>query len=535
MKKLTKLLALLMCGFTLFGTVACGGGVNNDGNFVDNDEFYTINWYMPVSTTQPPQDLGVVQNKVNAYLKEKINANINITAYSFAEYRAELNLKTSNAEEFDLMWTDFESYQQFLEMEALYPLDNLLETYAPAVLEKYPDEFWDQTRYVKDGKIYAAMNNQILPRSFGIEVRDSDYYYEFIRSKAQTILNGATGVDANDVEAVQAYLSENFTLQAKLDLIKDYLVWLRANKAGANESTGGFIWGMELLYVMEGLGFDALGMSMAVPGVVDVKEDGTPTVINQFKTEEFKLLVNTLAQWYKDGFIPSDVQTGNYDMTTVDVGSSRTWTPKYVTTFQKGGKSRTREVMQFGNPYYIQSYINGTQWSISATSANPARTMKFINLLHTDAYLHNLLKLGIEGEHYTVNDNGQAVLNASKSSKYYLENVRWIFGDETLGITLNTQTKDLYERVTNINNNTELSPTIGFAFDRNNNGILTKIQLTSEVVATYISNLGSGAMLAEDEDYYNKFIAALEEKGCNEVIAEKQAQLDAWLAKQAQA
>lgn len=44
--------------------------------------------------------------------------------------------------------------------------------------------------------------------------------------------------------------------------------------------------------------------------------------------------------------------------------------------------------------------------AISTTSEDPARAMMFINLLHTDPYLNNLLNYGIEGKHYLkVNEN----------------------------------------------------------------------------------------------------------------------------------
>lgn len=528
MKGFKKVLALIMSAVTAFSLLAGGCGGNEvDENFKDNDEFYTINWYMPINTTTTPQDMGKVQQKVNEYLKDKLNAAVNIKSYSFTEYSGKLGTKVANAEEFDLLWTDFESYERYLEMDALYPLDELIKEYGKDVYSKFREEFWEQTRY-SDGKLYAVINNQILPRTFGIEVRDSDYYKEYVLSTASTVLNQATGVNADDVYAVQDYIADNFTFAQKLDYLENYMAWLRNNKSGENESCGGITWGMEILYVLESLGFDALGSSMSVPGVVRADADGKPVVINQFETEEFKLLVNKFAEWYSKGYIPKDVQSGNYTSTTTDFSSSRTWTPDYKVKFSAGGKSRTREVFRFGKSYYVESYINGTMWSISRTSANPARTMKFINLMHTDSYLHNLLKLGIEGEHYVVNENGQAEIT-SKSIRYHLEGVRWIFGDETIGITLSTQAKGVYDQVKKINQETPLSSVIGFKFDRTS--VVTDIQLSSGVVTEFISNLGCGEQLYKKSDYYDEFIKKLKDNGADKVIAEKQRQLDLWWAK----
>lgn len=518
----------LACSMTACG---CGGGAGDvDENFEDNDEFYTIKWYMPVNTIQAPADLGVVQQKVNEYLRDKINAAVQITAYNFSEYTGKLNTKVANAEEFDLIWTDFESLPRYNEMEALYPLDNLMPKYAPNAWKKFPKEFWDQVRNPEDGKIYSVINNQILPRTFGMEVRDNDYYKEYLLANSQTVLGKST----SDPFEVQHKVADFYTLSQKLDFMENYLAWLRANKSGQNESCGGITWGMELLYVLESLGFDSLGMSMSVPGVVRADATGKPVVVNQFETEEFKTLINKMAEWYQEGYIPANIANGSYSQTTTDMGSSRTWTPYYTAKFTQGGKTRYREIMRFGAPYYVSSYISGTMWSVSATSANPARTLKFIDLMHSDPYLHNLLKLGIEGTHYKVDSNGQAH-QETKSSRYNLEGVRWIFGDETIGMTLDSQPKNLYNEVKKINKNTPLSQTIGFAFDRlgslsDGTSVMTAIQLSSQVVTKYISNLGNGEQLTKNKNYYNEFMAELDKNYCKQIIAEKQRQLDEWLA-----
>ena len=47
-----------------------------------------------------------------------------------------------------------------------------------------------------------------------------------------------------------------------------------------------------------------------------------------------------------------------------------------------------------------------TLTSISTTCKNPELAMQFLNLINTDPVLYNMACFGIEGVHYTLNDNG---------------------------------------------------------------------------------------------------------------------------------
>jgi len=91
----------------------------------------------------------------------------------------------------------------------------------------------------------------------------------------------------------------------------------------------------------------------------------------------------------------------------------------------------------FAKPIITTDSISGSQMAISANSKNPARAMKFLNLLNSDPYLHNLICFGIEGDHYTkVNDKQIHITKAGKDN--YTMQV-WTLGNGSINYLLDDE------------------------------------------------------------------------------------------------
>lgn len=509
---LKKLMScLIACVFIFWGTSCKDDG---PAAALDNGEFYTIEMYLPVQSATTPLDMDVVEEELNKILKEKINAEVKFTVFNMNEYAGKTSTAISANTKIDLIFTNFERLFFYLDMDALYPMDELFKAgYGDAVWNDLASigedgkRLWEQVRY-SDGHIYAAPNIQILPRTAGFTMTDMELFDRWLK-------------ETDTEESALASLN----LEGVFDTVEAYMQWLKDNKLG----NGGQTYGVEIPYFMETfLTYDDLCMGMGVPGVVDVSAEGSPVVINQFKSEKFKYMLQRLNTWYGSenghkNYIPAGDAV--MDSRNCDIMSARTWKPDEVYSVRKGSKTVYTKTYQFGKSYYYQSYIMGTMWSIPATSENPGRAMKFLNLLHSDKEIHNLLKYGIEGTHYTLNDKGQATSLAN--SRYNNEAIRWVLGNELIGYPTNLQSTDIFEKVNNINNSTKLSPVIGFMFDRT--PVLTEIQACTAVSSKYWNMIGPKNY---SETNYNSFIQELEKAGAQKIIDEKQKQLDAWLAKQ---
>ena len=84
---------------------------------------------------------------------------------------------------------------------------------------------------------------------------------------------------------------------------------------------------------------------------------------------------------------------------------------------------------------------------------------------------------------------------------------------------------DVYQSWLATNEACGKSPALGFSFDAAN--VSDEISACSAVVDQYINSLLLA--LGDTDALYSEFLAALEKAGIDDVIAEKQSQLNAWL------
>ena len=495
MKTKTKLLALLLAFGLVFGIAGC---TKNFGEletvYEDDGEPYEIVYYMPYNAANPPQDVTTVQNELNKILKEKINATIQIHAYTLAEYTSRVSGAIAAGVKFDVCFTSPEvnPYLTNVQREAFLPLDYLLPTYAPETWAGIPEEMWEQARV--NGQIFGSINEQILPRTYGLNFESGDHFKLFLDTKYPGT-TPATVIDALEEKNMTAY-----------QFVTEYLTWMRDNEYGA----GGRISNLDTDSVLQNLyGYDNLGTGTTTPGVVSIYDD-TYTVVNQFETEEYEEMIDQVYAWKDAGFIRA---TGS----AYDITADSNWKPGYLPD----------NLAKLSQPHYFTSYIIGTMNAISSTSENPARAMKFIELMRTDEQVHNLLQYGVEDVHYIKDpDNDQRILQYIEGSGYSNAQFGWGYGTEFISYLQPGQPDDLWEQVKKINDETPLTGLIGFTFDATN---------VRQIIADCRAVSGEFMQALASAEYDNKdealaeFRQRLKAAGADEVVAEKQRQLNAWL------
>ena len=483
---------LVLCLTACFG---CKKKVNDlQDDFEDDGQPYELSYFLIYNDANPPQDLATVQTELSKVLKKKINATIKLTAYTLAEYTSKVSGAIAANVEFDVCYTspDINPYITNVQREAFYPLDKLLPKYAPKTWAEIPQEIWDQTRV--DGKIYGSVNEQIFPRTYCFDARSSLNISDFLNEK----YNGIT-------------TDEIYTLgKDAFVFMEEYLEWLKNNNRGA----GGKIYKIDTASALLAYyGFDDLGTGMVTPGAVKVT-DGTYTVVNQFESQEYQNLLNIFYDWKTKGYIDDGVS--NYDLTP-----DTTWKPGY----------RSGNLLRLSEPHYFTSYVIGSMNAISSTSKNPARAMKFIELLRTDEEVHNILQYGVEEVHYIKDpDNANRIGAFIPGSGYNNKNFGWGLGCEFISYLLPEQADNQWDLVKEINNNTEISKIIGFTFDASR--IKQKIADCKAVVNEYLDAFEKAQFKNKDEKY-KEFISRLKAAGADEIVAEKQRQLNEFLAKKA--
>lgn len=528
MKKIKNLIAACLCAVLMFSAVGCTPHIV-DENFTDDlSQFYEIKMMIPVVSMPEKKAANAVIQKINQVLKQKINAGITLEYYMLNEFNGQASARIGSGEPVDLVWTNAANFYTFLEAEALYPLDKLIDKYAPDVKKEFDAQLWNQVRH-SDGKIYAIPNLQILPRTAGISFRDEDLFIEFMAAE----LGDSTLTEK--VFAQQEIIINDYctalTLENKFKLLEDYMDYLKSTGQG----NGGLAYGLMLNFFLETfLGYDDLTLGAGIPGVVSAYDDGTDgiKVFNQFETPEFKYIVEKMVEWQNKGYIPSDILQGSYDNTRLDLVPASTWKPSYRTERNvKEGVDYVKKyetVFKFGTPHYLQSYIQGTMWTVSATSDNPARSLSLVELLFNDSEVHDLFKYGIKDVNYTlVNDEKQA--KTTDRSGYTAPIPGWCLGNQFIGTPADFEAVDVFEQMAKVNDETKVSAVIGFVFDRN--PVLTEIQNCSAISVDYMSRFEHGIDLKSNPNLLSEFISKLESGGATKIIKEKERQINAWLAK----
>ena len=167
--------------------------------------------------------------------------------------------------------------------------------------------------------------------------------------------------------------------------------------------------------------------------------------------------------------------------------------------------------------------------SFPRTCANPEGAMKFLNLLNTDAYLRNLVGLGIEGKHYEKIDDFHFRYMDGKTRDemgYY----SWPYTQGNVYITMQIEgtPDDIYEKYKEFDERALRAQQFGFVFNSEN--VKTECANLGNVYNEFITALQVGAI--DPEVYLPQALDKRKVAGVDKVIAEMQMQFDAWKATQ---
>ena len=159
------------------------------------------------------------------------------------------------------------------------------------------------------------------------------------------------------------------------------------------------------------------------------------------------------------------------------------------------------------------------------TTASPEASMVLLNELYTNPALSDLIIYGIEGKHYEITEDGFLDANAGTSPDTY-STLNWLYPNQFASTVLVGNTADLWDRTRKFNEEAIKSPAMGFAFDSTT--ITTELTAVTNVYEEYQKSLEYG--FVDPEVGIPEMLEKMNNAGLAKIIAEKQAQLDAWAA-----
>lgn len=285
--------------------------------------------------------------------------------------------------------------------------------------------------------------------------------------------------------------------------------------------------------ILDNLDWDYLG-DAAVPGVIH-KIGKETKVLNAIETPEFKEGAKLIRSYYQAGYINKDAATTQVKPNEqAKTGKVFLWTDGL-----KPGKDKEEEVgvgyplvqIDLTTPTITTGDASGAMLAISKTSKHPEKAMEVINLLHSDAYFNNLINYGIEGKHY-VKTSTPGIIdnppNVDPKTIPYKPGAQWQLGNQFLNYLYKNEDPKKWDKFREFNSRGVKSPALGFAF--NSDPVNNEIAACTNAAVQYYVPLSAGAV--DPDDAIPKYADKLKACGVDKIIAEKQKQLDAFLAKQ---
>ena len=499
MLKTKKILACLLAGAMAASCLAaCSGSSNSSGSGGSsdgqNEETVKLTWYMPV---QAQADHDSVEEKWNEYLKDKLNCTLDIVEIDSGNYAQRMQTTIAGQTQFDLCYTShwLNDFYSNVNKNAYLPLDDLLDKYAPDLMEEMPVNGWEAVTV--GGKIMAVPNQQVWAMTNAIYVvKEYVDKYNFDASKVKTL---------KDLEplfaAVKADNPDIYPLFASSVGILDFLTIH--------------------------MGYDELA-GRHIPGVI-MLDDEDMTVINQFELPQVQEHYKLMHEWSQKGYIRQDAATLQDDKAGLLAG-------KYIADFdgtmKPGGKANhdanfgkeTVEI-QLSDSWLPTSGVTATLTAVSRTSAHPEKAVEFLNLVNTDKELYNLITQGIEGKHYNKIDDDYI---SPIENSGYAPNMDWAYGNQFLAYLKEGQESNVWEATLELNESAKASPALGFSFD--STPVRTEMASVGAVKDEYELSLDTGAL--DPAKALPEFLEKLEAAGSQTIIDEIQKQLDEWKAAQ---
>jgi len=184
----------LMSGVALAATVAGAVSPSLTGARAATPAHITYTY--PYFTTSAPRDLAAVQNAINAITTKLINTQVTLNPLAGGSFDQKMQLQFSAGQSCDVVFTApwINNFYQLVTNGDLLPLNTLLPRLAPKTYASLAPSIWQAAAV--NGQIYGVINQQMFPKTWGIEVRKD------LAVKDKIDLSHVHGLD--DVTAVLA-------------------------------------------------------------------------------------------------------------------------------------------------------------------------------------------------------------------------------------------------------------------------------------------------------------------------------------------
>lgn len=459
------------------------------GTALAEEEPVTINWYRVAWHTN--EDEKMVEDAINEYIEPLIGVNVKLMN---AAENTELTLSLAAGEDIDMWWdASWSTMNTLIQGSSAYDLTDVIDNY-PTLKESIPDVVWESC--LQSGKLWYVpiYKESGLGTSLTVPTSIAEKY----------------GWDLSTVKELK-------DLEPMLEqLLADGVEYPFVHQVYYAETA--------LKDTFATIKKTSIGQAYAV-----VRRDDPTTVLNLTEQPEYKEYLELMHSWYEKGYINEEEAVSDIIENTVIELRKEGNNGFFAWANTPDGKANASnrfgmdvELIPMTKNYAETDSAAGSVLMVNAKTEKLDAVMKFIELLNTDETLATLATYGIEGEHYSLVD-GRVELIADSGYSYP---GAWIVCNVTTPTLLVGESEDKKEQYDEFNENLEISVTNGFRFDESN--VEAELTAIEGVSAEYLELLERGVY--DPEEYLPAFQEALKSAGIDTVIAEAQAQWDAFLA-----
>ena len=477
------------------------------------DDPYTLDIYWVGNGDNEAVRAGV-EAAVNEYVEPLIGAKVSYHIIGWGDWNDKAINALQSGEKMDLIFTaDWEGYGVEVSGGLLMPLDDLLEQYGQGIKETLPQTFLDGVKV--NGVLYGIPTNKELcvPEGFIIN---------------KTAANAIGWDVVADDPTIKTTADLEPWLQKYKEMFPDKYPYLMDGQAGrwADEP-----WCPD----WAGMGTNSIAMKMAKG------EDGNfdETIYSIFATPEQEEHIRLMYKWGQAGYISPDAALTSFDYNgTFGRGDFLVFAQplkgngiKAAEMYQANATAEFECVEITMQPkYVVTTHAGGSMFGIPVTCQNPEAAMKYLNLMHSDKTLVNLMLFGAEGVNYTkIDDTTVEVM--PDANWYGVHGGAWTVGNTLLQYVTKGEDPQKNALLQSYADDAIATASLGFRFVKDN--VADQIAAVDAVVSEMANPLQCGQVDPDDPAMGIEALkAALTDAGMDEIIAEVQAQYDAWKAAQ---
>ena len=493
-------MAVALCAALIVSASGCA-----PGNGGEEHDLPTVVMTFQTMGTQMLEGLSRVEAAVNDITVPEEGFRVRFRTVDAVRAASEYPVWLSQGERVDLMVLNYLDISAYVSGGYLMPLDELMEQYGEGI-EALQDAGADVTGgAVIGGKLYGLNVVQEFHGSgSGLWIPS-----RYLR------------------EAGVAYETDKIYTMEELDALFARLKELYPDAYPFGQVTAG-------------RGFSSMGYVCSNPPLLAVSdsvnsgvlsEDGR-TLVDFFETSQYRTFLSWMRRWYEAGYIRPDAGYANLETAGLLKSGTVLSIPLASTPGMFSDEAVGEEVVCLRTgpvTYSPNNSRTGIRWVIPSTAGEPEAAMRFLDMMYTDARIVNLFAWGTEGENYVFLDEAAGLIaypEGKTMTDLDFVNSLGLYGNQALRYFMGTPE---YRREQEKYSDEAVPMGMEYAeFSFDTSAVTTERELIQQVLNRYLPVLESGCV--DTDAVYPAFISALKEAGIDTVIAEKQRQLDAFLA-----